>query len=450
MSSASVPGRLNGFSRPYSPAQIAAWTALIVTSLEFVMIISPILPVAASVIITLMYMSVVGLVIYYGGQTQIVDPMDPYLAKFLQETRPPSTTKLYRYFNPLPPTEPQQPSNVEEQAIDNEESLKQCWLCDLQVKTKSMHCKFCNKCIDEFDHHCMWLNTCIGKPNYHLFYRTMLALLLMLCMHFVISVAVVSASANVNGATRLRMQAWGNPNLAGSPVPGIRTILIFFIIFDAGSLILLSQLVWFHIGLQKKGLSTYEYIIHNMDVKRERARRDADITSLRIRQVNEAKRDGRNLHATRLILGGFCRQRLGCAACDPLELPLQSEVNGKAPAEQGFALALGSGHVDEDDSIDNYVSEEVEIDTELPEHEAGVTFIQVGNGNMNVPNNTGRADEPRVEQDYGAAATTSVSPANVQTAKHLPETFNENDKSFASTVEDDDAPSDEDSLLNLP
>ena len=36
-----------------------------------------------------------------------------------------------------------------------EEDTKQCWICDVQVGAKSMHCRFCNKCVDGFDHHCM-------------------------------------------------------------------------------------------------------------------------------------------------------------------------------------------------------------------------------------------------------------------------------------------------------
>lgn len=150
MSSGSVPGRLNGFTKPYSPAQIAAWAALAVTSLEFLIVISPILPVAASVVVTLVYFGMVGLVLYFGGRTQAIDPMDPYLGTYLQSNRTLTTNKLYLYFNP-PRQQPADPAMVE----DGQVALKQCWLCDTQVKPKSMHCKFCNKCIDEFDHHCM-------------------------------------------------------------------------------------------------------------------------------------------------------------------------------------------------------------------------------------------------------------------------------------------------------
>lgn len=151
MSSVTVPGRLNGFTRPFSPAQIAAWAALLCLSLEWLVIIAPILPVAASVVITLVYFALVGLVLYYGGRTQAIDPMDPYLGNYLiQSSRLPTTTKLYEYFNP--PTEfTQVADTVEAQEV----TLKHCWLCDTQVKPKSLHCKFCNKCCDEFDHHCM-------------------------------------------------------------------------------------------------------------------------------------------------------------------------------------------------------------------------------------------------------------------------------------------------------
>ena len=125
-----TPRRQNGFSRPYSKAQISAWIALVATYLQFLLFVSPILPIAAAIPVTIYFTALVVAVVYYGGKTQLIDPVDIYLARHLQQNPPQA----------LPETE---------------EPMKQCWICDTQVAEHSMHCKFCNKCVYHFDHHCM-------------------------------------------------------------------------------------------------------------------------------------------------------------------------------------------------------------------------------------------------------------------------------------------------------
>jgi hypothetical protein len=142
----SVPGRRNGFSSPYSKAQIVAWLLLALTMLQFPFFVSPVMPIAASIPVTLFFFALIGGILYYGCLTQAVDPMDVHLRCFLNEKQPEEEAKLskfYTKFNPLP------------QGPQPEEPMKHCWLCDTQVAEPSMHCKFCNKCVKNFDHHCM-------------------------------------------------------------------------------------------------------------------------------------------------------------------------------------------------------------------------------------------------------------------------------------------------------
>jgi hypothetical protein len=147
MSSTSIPGRRNGFSAPYTTPQLMAWLVLAVTIVQFLFFVSPMLPIAASVPVTVFFFALIGGIIYYGGLTQAIDPMDPYLRMHLHSVRPDDEAKLsrlfYRRFNPLP--QPPLP----------EEPMKQCWICDIQVAEPSLHCKYCGKCVKNFDHHCM-------------------------------------------------------------------------------------------------------------------------------------------------------------------------------------------------------------------------------------------------------------------------------------------------------
>jgi DHHC palmitoyltransferase len=142
-----TPRRRNGFAKPYSGAQISAWIAFALTLVQFLFFIAPLLPVGASVPVTLFFVFLYAGTLYYGIVAQYTDPMDIHLSKHIRDHQPPSvqnnknTGRLDQHCNPIrvPP---------------ENESLKQCWICDTQVAEHSMHCKFCNKCVGKFDHHC--------------------------------------------------------------------------------------------------------------------------------------------------------------------------------------------------------------------------------------------------------------------------------------------------------
>jgi hypothetical protein len=125
-----IPIRRNGFSRPFSKAQVSAWIALVACYVEFILIVSPILPIAASVPVTIFFSALVAGAVFYGFKTILVDPIDVHLSRHLGTSDDPDK-------------------------IPEEEEMKQCWICDVQVAQHSMHCKFCNKCVYHFDHHCM-------------------------------------------------------------------------------------------------------------------------------------------------------------------------------------------------------------------------------------------------------------------------------------------------------
>ena len=131
--------RKNGLSPPYTPAQVSTWIFLPTLVLEFLLVVAPLIPLVPSIICTIVFCGLAGAAAGYAFMAMKIDPSDPRLMNIEQNNNP-------------------------------EDPTKQCWICDVQVGVKSMHCKFCNKCVDHFDHHCMCTlfhiaSTSIPKPR---------------------------------------------------------------------------------------------------------------------------------------------------------------------------------------------------------------------------------------------------------------------------------------------
>jgi hypothetical protein len=170
--------RKNGLTHPHSPAQVAGWVALGASALEFALCVAPILAPCAIAPVALVFALAVTLVAHAGAQTVLIDPVDVHLCRHWRDHddnnnnnhnssdpqppprsnalhnplhRPPSTARMswkdatYWHVNGLRQDLP----------VPQDETMKQCWICDTQVADHSMHCKFCNKCVYHFDHHCM-------------------------------------------------------------------------------------------------------------------------------------------------------------------------------------------------------------------------------------------------------------------------------------------------------
>lgn len=137
--------RSHGFQPPFTPAQVATWIALPMLVIEFLVFVSPILPLEASIPCTIAFALTAVLAAYYAYLATVTDPLDEHLAKHLKKK-----------------------ASGEDESNNNNgfggclgnpgeevEPLKHCWICETQVAEHAMHCKFCNKCIGGFDHHCL-------------------------------------------------------------------------------------------------------------------------------------------------------------------------------------------------------------------------------------------------------------------------------------------------------
>mmetsp|Transcript_5702 Transcript_5702/g.14477 ORF Transcript_5702/g.14477 Transcript_5702/m.14477 type:complete len:395 (-) Transcript_5702:1057-2241(-) len=182
------------------------------------------------------------------------------------------------------------------------------------------------------------LNTSIGSKNYKDFYRLMLAIALMQLIHIGVSTYLV-VDIFTHGPTEARADDWLGTSGDNTSI-AITAVLLFFMFFDAVSLILLAQLIVFHIKLQKKGLTTYQFIVQDAQRRREKAKLELELEQMRMTEVARAQEQGQNMEARRLVMGGKCRS-IGCASCDPLDMP---QPPPEPDPNQGFSSALGASN----------------------------------------------------------------------------------------------------------
>ncbi|ESQ47655.1 hypothetical protein EUTSA_v10020167mg [Eutrema salsugineum] len=144
-----------------------------------------------------------------------------------------------------------------EQQGNSEEALF-CTLCNSEVRKFSKHCRSCDKCVDGFDHHCKWLNNCVGRKNYMTFVSLMTASLLWLIIEAAVGIAViVRVFVNRKSMETEIVNRLGN-SFSRAPfaaVVGLCTVVTILACFPLG------ELLFFHMLLIKKGLTTYEYVV---------------------------------------------------------------------------------------------------------------------------------------------------------------------------------------------
>lgn len=288
--------RTNGFQRPYNAMQISTWILFPLLYVQFFTCISPILPsLVASIIVSVIF-GVAGLIsLYLGYKASVIDPTDSHVKAEASTQQSP------------------QNHNGNDQGEGEQrqgEETKYCWVCQTHVHEKSMHCKFCDKCVQHFDHHCQWLNTCVGRPNYAYFFGTLCALSAFLCVNAIastyITVTYFTQRRTQDGSTYIKITTvYGNRG----EIPLI-VIILLVLILVAFFLALIFQLLFFHIMLQRRGMTTYEYIVQDNALRRDRAKKEREISSLRMETIAERRRQGKSILGISLVKY--------CPPCDPI------------------------------------------------------------------------------------------------------------------------------------
>ncbi|KAM0950806.1 putative protein S-acyltransferase [Dioscorea sansibarensis] len=144
-----------------------------------------------------------------------------------------------------------------EQNADAEDALF-CTLCNAEVRKFSKHCKSCDKCVDGFDHHCRWLNNCVGRKNYFTFISLMVTSLVWLLIEFGIGIAVlVLCFVNKTSTEKNITEKLGS----GFSHALFATIVAICTAMSLLACAPLGELLFFHMILIRKGITTYEYVV---------------------------------------------------------------------------------------------------------------------------------------------------------------------------------------------
>ncbi|KAK1437721.1 hypothetical protein QVD17_03517 [Tagetes erecta] len=152
-------------------------------------------------------------------------------------------------------------SSPEDQSSEHqtsEDGMFYCSLCEVEVFKYSKHCRVCDKCVDRFDHHCRWLNNCIGKRNYKKFFILMISALLLLIFQWSTGIVILISCAIDH--KRFESETASKLGSSFTLAPYVAVVAVCTILAMIATLPLV-QLLFFHILLIKKGISTYDYII---------------------------------------------------------------------------------------------------------------------------------------------------------------------------------------------
>jgi hypothetical protein len=160
----------------------------------------------------------------------------------------------------------------------------------------------------------------------------MISINLMLVVQSAIQIVLILDIYLGFGPTKEKAINWFS---VGTTLPVV-IIMGIFLFFDVASLSLIGQLLIFHLKLQKKGISTYEFIVQDNQEKREKKKKLNELKLRRQTEITKAKEEGSTLLVLRLEKGGLLREKLGLTWCDPLSLEAdQSNSNGPKISSNG-------------------------------------------------------------------------------------------------------------------
>uniref|UniRef100_A0A8C5MNR4 Palmitoyltransferase n=1 Tax=Leptobrachium leishanense TaxID=445787 RepID=A0A8C5MNR4_9ANUR len=259
--------RNNGWSWPPHPLQFIAWVTYIFFTIIGFGILVPLLPPhwLAAGYICMGALFTVHFVVHFLAVT--INPAD-------------DNVRAKSSRGPLPVFDRNKHAHV----IEN----MHCYICEVDVGPKSKHCSLCNKCVSNFDHHCKWLNNCVGGKNYWLFFNCLISAFLGTLLLCIISSYVFAAYFVDPAMLRTNNHFEDIKNvtdvwyvfLPAAPVETQAAVILalaaLISVMGFITILLLGQLLCFHIYLLWHKLSTYEYIMHQRQKQEMKSSRNPE------------------------------------------------------------------------------------------------------------------------------------------------------------------------------
>jgi hypothetical protein len=222
--------------------QLVSWVATAILVVGFFGWQLPLLAAPAAVPIALLYTAVAGGVVGIAAAVTRSNPADPAikaLARQLDATKGGETP-------PAPPAEVFDPARPF------------CDYCRTSVGVRTKHCRACDKCVEDFDHHCKWLNNCVGGQNYRLFFCLISFVFVMTASQVAIGIWQLQLYARTSASLYAeRASVMGDVLGGGGLLGGL--VLVILVAFAFAMAV--AHLLSFHIYLNYRGLSTYEFIL---------------------------------------------------------------------------------------------------------------------------------------------------------------------------------------------
>jgi palmitoyltransferase ZDHHC1/11 len=238
------PVKLTGLSFPPCTKQALSWVILILLSITFYAFIIPFSSSSYQISQGVIFGALLVLLVWSGGKITASDPTDTYIKVFKQSLKD---------NRPFP-----EPFN------------NYCTLCLSPVQNDSKHCMVCNRCVYKFDHHCGWVNNCIGNSNYRLFVKV-----IVLVEIFLVFFAVNAGKTLYYYFNETRSYISDYKENFNSDNYVIGVVFVFSSSFAAlVAAVLNFFLIFLHIWLMKKKLTTYKYLYSSKTSKVSAERTD--------------------------------------------------------------------------------------------------------------------------------------------------------------------------------
>lgn len=268
--------RGNGWSLPPHPLQVIAWIVLIVFALFHFVCFVPMLhrswqpPAYIVPGVSLLAHLVCHIV------ACTIDPADPSV---LKKKYPKKTFDRSKH----------------KHVIEN----CHCYICQVDVQSRSKHCSLCNKCVSDFDHHCKWLNNCIGGRNYRWFLATLVTAVVVLMLTVMVALAEFIAYYT-DQTDRKILQPYRDLGASQSHTEaeflvfyrtvshnGWLAMLGVYFVLGLVAIALIIHLFGFHLYLIYHNMSTYDYIIK----QRDKEQQDDDEDAMSVASSRHGKRN---------------------------------------------------------------------------------------------------------------------------------------------------------------